>query len=141
MKNSHGVSSQAEHKASKIQKKGGNNKHGGAEDSESDELDFYNSDKGDKNSDNQPEGLDNGDKEDGGNGKEDNSEDDIEDQLRNRKREYHNEEEVDGEGKMGSEDRDQEVNHKKRKGKLPLQNKSAERKSSQKRKITDHIGR
>ena len=106
MKNSHGVSSQAEHKASKIQKKGGNNKHGGAEDSESDELDLYNSDKGDKNSDNQPEGPDNSDKEDGGNSKEGNSEDDIEDQLWNRKRKYHNEEEVDGEGKMGSEDGD-----------------------------------
>ena len=141
MKNSHGVSSQAKCKASKIQKRGGINKHGSAEHSESDELDLYDSDKGDKNSDNQPEGLNNGDKEDSGNGKENNSEDNIEDQLQNRERKYHNEEEVDGEGKMGSEDRDQEVNHKKRKGKLPLQNKSAERKSSQKRKTTDHIGR
>ena len=106
MKNSHGVSSQAECKASKIQKKGGINKHGGAEDSESDELDLYDSNKGDKNSDDQPEGLDNSDKEDSGNGKEDNSEDDIEDQLWNRKRKYCNEEEVDGEDEMDSEDRD-----------------------------------
>ena len=141
MKNSHGVSSQVKCKASKIQKKGGINKHGGAEDSESDELDLYNSNKGDKNSDDQPEGLDNSDKEDGGNSKEDNSKDDIEDQLWNRKRKYHNEEEVDGEGKMGSENGDQEVNHKKRKEKLPLQNKPAERKSSWKKKIIDHIGR
>ena len=130
MKNSCGVSSQAKCKASKIQKKGGINKCVGAEDSESDELDLYDSDKEDKNSDNQPKDLDNSDKKDNGNSKVGNSEDDIEDQLWNRKIKYCNEEEVDGEGKIGSEDGDQEVNHKKRKGKLLLQNKPTEMKSS-----------